>query len=592
MERSEAQSPQQPEKPDALGCFCLVLHSHVPYVLGHSTWPHGSAMAYEAAAETYMPIIDLCQQLASEGYVANLTIGLTPVVLEQLSDDRFKGWFASYLENKIDEAHHNFEEFRWRGEGHLQHLAYLWRERYISLLRDFTERYHRDLVGAFRELQDEGQIEIMTSAATHGYLPLLREDGSVQAQIKEGITTYNRHFGRWPRGFWLPECAYRPRARWGVPEEIGSTGEVWMRKGLEEFLGENGIDYFIVDTHMLQGGWPLPVTVETDQTMGKLWSRIRRRPVPDEDRWPKDPHYPYFVGDYFEDHPPVACFARDPSTSLQVWSAEWGYPGDGWYLDFHKKHYPGGLRYWRITDDSGDLAAKQQYGPEKAAERVYENAGHFMWLVKETLRGCSRDFRRLPVVCAPFDAELFGHWWFEGVEWLGYVLRWMNQDPEIQMLTCHEYLRRHPPTSAISLPEGSWGQGGGHWVWLNPETTWTWQRIYDAELDMQALVREQGDNRDPVIQKFLQQAARELLLMQASDWQFLITTWTARDYAEFRLQAHHSDFKRVASMARRYARGEWLTEEDWAYYGQLCDRDRPFHDVNPLWFRDIEHPAI
>ena len=118
---SESDGP--PAKPEALGAFCLVLHSHVPYVLGHSTWPHGSEMAYEAAAETYMPLIELCQQLAAEGYVANLTIGLTPVVLEQLSDDRFKGWFASYLENKMDEAQHNFEEFRWRGEGHLQHLA-------------------------------------------------------------------------------------------------------------------------------------------------------------------------------------------------------------------------------------------------------------------------------------------------------------------------------------------------------------------------------------------------------------------------------------------------------------------------------------
>ena len=574
---------------DRCGSFILILHAHIPYVLGHSTWPHGSQMLYEAAADTYMPLLQAIENLAAEGIPANVAISFSSVTLEQLADDRFKEWFSAYLSETRNVALQNQEEFRNRGDLHLEFLAGRWHDYYAHLSDKFCNEYQRDIIAAFRRQQDAGNIEIMTCAATHGYLPLLREDGSVQAQVTQAVTTYERFFGQRPRGCWLPECAYRPRARWAPPPEVSGVQIPYPRKGIEEFLGENGFDYFIVDTHMLSGGPAVPVRVEESATLGKLWNQIRRVDAPGDGI--KTPYRPYFVGHYFEDHPAVAALIRDETTSLKVWSGTHGYPGDGNYLEFHKKHIPGDLRYWKVTGPGVDLGYKHPYYPDDAAQRAELHAGNFLWNVKTRLRHASCGDGPEPVLVAPFDAELFGHWWHEGPWWLEKTLRWMNQDPEVNVTTPHRYLAENTPTSAIALPEGSWGAGGGHHVWLNEETRWTWARIYDAETEMRQLLLDLGPGHDEAAASLIKQAARELLLLQASDWQFLITTASAADYTAARLDAHWSDFKKCTNMARRYSRGDWIDQHEWEEFGAICDRDRVFSDIDPLWFRDIRQPA-
>ncbi|MCX7599084.1 MAG: DUF1957 domain-containing protein, partial [Armatimonadetes bacterium] len=330
--------------------------------------------------------------------------------------------------------------------------------------------------------------------------------------------------------------------------------------------------------------------VEWHDTLGKLWGRLRQIREPMRYDGPRTPYAPYFIASWVQDLPAVAAFIRDPATGLRVWSARHGYPGDFDYLEFHKKHIPGDLRYWRVTDASGDLASKEVYVPEWAENKAREHAGNFLWVVKETLRWAPRDGRR-PVLCAPFDAELFGHWWHEGPLFLEHVLRWMHHDPDIHLATCSEYLAQFPPTEAIQLPEGSWGAGGGHWVWDNDRVAWTWPKIWDAELDYLALLRDHGLGHDAPSRALVTQAGRELLLLQASDWQFLITTDGAPDYASQRFGAHHGDFKRLAHTARRYCRGEWVTPEEWEHLGGCQDRDRLFPDLDPQWFAHVDRPA-
>ena len=570
---------------EPVGSFVLVLHGHIPYVLGHGTWPHGAQMLFEAAADTYIPLLWVIEELAAEGIPANITISLSPVTIEQLADDRFKEWFEGYLNDKIHWAGDNEGQFDSWGEGHLAYLARRWREYYQALRDNFVDRYDRDIVGQYRMWQDRGHIEVMTCAATHGYLPLLREDASISLQVKQAVATYERSFGRRPRAFWLPEGAYRPRCQWAPPPFVSGQQPSYTRPGIEEFLANNGIDYFVVDTHLLGGGAPEPVYIDFEHTLGKQWGTIRKMHEPQPYDGEKSPYRAYFVGHYYEDHPPVAAFIRDPQTGLKVWSAEHGYPGDSAYLEFHQKHQPGDLRYWRVTGPECALGDKQQYVPDWADGTVREQAGNFLWTVKETLRANQPASGQRPVLCAPFDAELFGHWWFEGPRFLTHVLRWMHQDPEIEVVTGSQYLAHNPPPTAVTLPEGSWGAGGGHWVWLNEDTRWCWERIYDAELDLRNLIQEHGGGHDATMHQLIQQALRELLLLQASDWEFLITTWSARDYAETRIQSHHTDLKRVVELARRYGRGEWLSDEDWAYFGGLADRDHIFADIDPDWYK-------
>jgi len=570
--------------------LALVLHAHLPYVVAHGRWPHGADWLNECAAESYVPLLDVLYRLRNEGTPPKITINITPVLAEQLADDGFKQQFIGYLEQRIESAIADRRGFERAGEKQLLGLASYWQDFFTGVLSRFRDDYQQDIIGAFRRLQDEGAIEIMTCAATHGYLPLLGTDEAVQAQVKEGVACHRRHFGRAPRGFWLPECAYRPRYEWASPVEGAGARTPHLRKGIEEFLSENGLDYFIIDSALLMGGQAVGVYIDRFEALKTLWQRFAESYRPLEENSEKSPYSLYLAGSATEGREPVAIFTRDEKTGIQVWSGDHGYPGDGWYLDFHKKHFPGGHRYWRVTSPKADLANKSPYEPHRAAERVPENAGHFKELVKEILRERREQGAETSVVCAPYDAELFGHWWFEGPEWLYHVLKWVHADPEMRAVTCSEYLDEHQPSTVVSLPEGSWGQGGFHWIWLNEWTNWTWRRVYEAEEEFRALLNRTLDTADDKLVTILKQTARELLLLESSDWQFLISTWSARDYAETRAAEHFNVFKRLAEMASRYAAGERLDEGDWTYLGEMEERDRVFPILELDWFRRVEFP--
>jgi 1,4-alpha-glucan branching enzyme len=544
----------------------------------------------EASAETYLPLLNVLNDLVDEGISPKLTMGITPVLCEQLRDGTFITEFQEYVEMKIDSAIQDEQHFSQVGDTKMFHQAALWRETYRGILRDFNERYNRDIVGGFAALQNNGHIEVITSSATHGYFPLLSRDCSIQAQVRQGIQTYQRHFGRAPRGFWLPECAYRPRYPW-MPPIIGFAEDPYPRKGVEEFLSENGLDYFVIDSHLLKGGKAIGVYIARFEALRQLWGQFEKAYKPTPEDVTKSPYDTYLVSSGSESKRPVAVFTRDPETGVQVWSGEWGYPGDGSYLDFHKKRFPGGLRYWKVTSPKSDLADKEVYDQEAVEDRIKENASHFKDLLKEQLTRHYEETGKPGILTAPFDAELFGHWWYEGPRWLYYVLKWVAADPDLELTTCSEYLDKHPAETVISIPEGSWGEGGFHWIWLNEWTEWTWKHIYEAEDRMMALASAfVGRTDNGLFQRVLKQAARELLLLQASDWQFLISTWSARDYAELRVALHAGDFNHLASMAEALGRGEELSAGDLAFLGGCEARDTLFPDIDPAWWARLDYP--
>ena len=573
------------------GAFTFVLHGHLPYVLAHGTWPHGSDMLFECAAESYLPLLQTFDRLAADGISPKVTMGITPVLAEQLTDPVFKEQFSSYLEMRVRTAAENRDEFTKSKEDDLADLAERWRRHFSSVREAFRGEYGSDLIGAFRRLQDAGHIEIITCAATHAYLPLIGYDESLQGQVKQAVRSYERHFGRPPRGFWLPECGYRPRYSWASPLPDAGPREPRLRKGTEEFLAENGIEYFIVDTATLMGGAAVGVYVERFEGLQRLWERFRASYRPGPVDLEKSPYEVYLAASAAEDKPPVAVFTRDERTGIQVWSGDQGYPGDAWYLDFHKKHFPGGHRYWRVTSADSGLGSKERYEPDRAAARIPENADHFAHLVHETLAEHAAETGRYGFVCAPYDAELFGHWWFEGPDWLERAIRDIAADPAVELVTCSEHLERHTPEAAVSLPESSWGQGGFHWIWLNEWTTWIWEHVYTAEAEFPDLARQALESDDPILADIVAQAGRELLLLEASDWPFLISTWSARDYAERRAALHHEAFARLADMARRRAQGEEISADDQQFLAECKERDALFPDLDVAWWARAERPA-
>jgi 1,4-alpha-glucan branching enzyme len=558
--------------------LCIVLHAHLPWVVGHGRWPHGTDWLCEAAVETYLPLWRILFELGRGKPLVRLTVGLSPILCEQLASRGFREELVTYLDLKQEAAARDAMEFRAAGLTGRERMAQRWGAYFEAAERELAS-LGWNLVSAFRALEERGTVEVVTCAATHAYLPLLGRQSSIRAQIRAGKEAHRRHFGREPRGIWLPECAYRPSGPW-YPA-VGNAPPSY-RPGLEDFIASAGLRYFVVDTHLVAGS---PESALSSYLQQMVSSDEEDSPFTAPPRPPASqpalagatPYEPYLVGS-------VHAFARDPRTSKLVWSAREGYPGAASYLEFHKRHHPGGLRYWSVTNHSADLGAKEDYDEQRARQQALADAEHFVSIVE----GLAREIRKeleAPTIVAPYDAELFGHWWFEGPIFLERVLTLLADSEEIGLETLGSALEQRPATHELRLPEGSWGQGGGHDVWLNSGTRFVWRLIYEAEQKFETLVRARVDRAGRLESRVLRQLARTLLLLEASDWPFLVTSRTAHDYAELRVLEHHEAFNRLYAMARHLGNGGAPSARDLDALEALEATDAVFPEADPAWWR-------
>jgi 1,4-alpha-glucan branching enzyme len=559
------------------GAFTFVLHSHLPYARKAGRWPHGEEWLHEAAMETYVPLLEMLYALRDDGVPFRITIGITPILAEQLADADVQDHFDQYMEDRIEAARKDIALFQAEEpvNEQLLFLAGWYKNWFEKIKKLFDERFNRDILGAFRTLQDEGLVEITTCAATHGYLPLMGSDSTINAQLRTGIRSYERFFGRKPTGIWLPECAYRPAY-------VTETGR--KRAGVEHYLQQNGLKVFFSETHTITGG--RAVGVAAGDIIGP-YGEIKRRYVIPQTKELNVPErsattfYPYYVYDttaYPENrHSDVAVIGRNNRIGQQVWSADWGYPGDFDYREFHRKAGSSGIQYWRITGAGVDLGHKDFYHPDWASYKLDQHAEHFAHLVGDQLRQFHHETGRFGLVAANYDTELFGHWWFEGVEWLGKVLRHLASNEDVELTTASRHVRMHPPQDVLNLPESSWGAGGTHFVWDNNETHWMWVPIHEAEARMEALANRYTDPT-PHEARVLAQTAREALLLESSDWPFLVTTGQAREYSIQRFSQHLERFNALAASLEKGAPDTALADE---YY----ELDKVFPDIDYRDFR-------
>lgn len=560
------------------GYISLTLHAHLPYVIHHGSWPHGMEWLLEAAAECYLPLLRVFRKLERDGICLAANINLSPILLEQLAHPSFQAEFPRYLRRKIDFAIEDETLFRQTGEERIAETARYWADFYRLALEEF-EALGQDIIGSFRYFDETGQIELITSAATHGYLPLIGNDECCIAQVKTGVTTHQRHLGKHPRGIWIPECGYRPAAYWQQPvvsADEASSQPGAERVGTEEVAAQGGLRYFFVDTHLVEQSLHFTPYLQHPAVLEEQLAQTNLRDV----------YRPYYADGPLAHRNPVAVFPRDPRTGLQVWSGEQGYPGDGEYLDFHKKRWPGGHRYWRVTDAKMDMGLKQPYLAERAAARTKVHAQHFAGLVLDALAS-QMDADDPPILSAAFDAELFGHWWFEGPLWLEEVAReFARAESGVRLTTAGDYLEAHPPTGFLKMPEGSWGKGGNNDVWLNPETAWTWTHIYAAEERVRGIASRETWRDGEIGERVMKQLCRELLLLESSDWQFLITTESARDYAESRFMTHLEQLKALETLWHEFETTLALREDSYQRLIEIEKRDNVFPDIDPgLWAR-------
>lgn len=501
----------------------MVLHGHLPFVRHpeHEDFLEEDWL-YEAITETYVPLILMFENLTNDNIDFRLTMTLSPTLTSMLSDSLLQERYLKHLNKLIELSYKEIERTTWQGQFH--NLALMYRDQFCKT-RDCFERYHRNLVNAFKKFQDMGKLEVITCGATHGYFPLMEAcKDSVRAQVRVAVSHYESVFGRPPRGIWLPECGYYP--------------------GHDEILREAGIRYFFTDSHGLLHGTPRP-------------------------------KYGVFAPVYCKGSG-VACFSRDLESSKQVWSSVEGYPGDYNYREFYRDigfdleydyikpyiHPDGirintGIKYYRIT---GTTNHKEPYMPEWARQRAAEHAGNFMFNRQKQVEYLYNFMQKKPIIVSPYDAELFGHWWYEGPQWLEFLIRKIACDQsDIRMITPSEYLVENPRNQVINPSMSSWGWKGYSEMWLQGSNDWIYRHLHAASERMTELVKSYPDVNG-LAKRALNQALRELLLAQSSDWAFILGTGTHTSYAERRTKDHLLRFNRLYEDVKAGAIDEgWLS---------------------------------
>jgi 1,4-alpha-glucan branching enzyme len=480
----------------AQGYLALVLHGHLPFVRHpeHEKFLEESWL-FEAITETYIPLLQVFEGWLHDGMRPRVTLSLSPTLCSMLADPLLQERYERHLNRLIELAEKEIHRTHWDRAYH--ELAWMYHHRF-SVARDYWHRAGRNLVGAFRKLQDRGILEIATVAATHGFLPLMAgQPESIRAQILVARDHYRSCFGCDPRGIWLPECGYV--------------------EGVEKHLQEANLRWFITDTHGILHATPRP-------------------------------RYGVFAPNG------IAAFGRDLDSARQVWSKEEGYPGDPRYRDFYRDvgfdldfdyvrpYLPSpdlrgftGIKYHRI---SGQEGAKEIYNRQEALQVADQHAGHFLGARMGQIQHLAGIMDRPPLLLSPYDAELFGHWWYEGPEFLNVFVRKAYYDQQVfQLVTPHDYLAKHPTQQVAQPSMSSWGEEGYSRVWLNEQNEWIFPHLQVAQERMTELARR-FPNPDPLTARGLRQAARELLLAQASDWPFILRTGTSPDYARKRVKDH------------------------------------------------------
>jgi 1,4-alpha-glucan branching enzyme len=480
--------------------LALVLHAHLPFVRHPEHARHlEERWFYEALVECYLPLVEAFDRLADEGVPFALTMSVTPPLAAMMHDDLLRWRFHEHL-GRI-EALAEREMKRLWGDERFAPIATFYRD-HFARMRAVWDRHQGDVLAALVRHWDEGRLELLTCSATHCYLPgMLPAREGIRPQLELGVRGFERIVGRKPAGAWLAECAYHP--------------------SFDDEIARAGIQFTILDTHGI----------------------LHARPRP-----PFGVHAPVCSPNG------VTFFGRDVASGRQVWSRDDGYPGDAYYREFYRdigfdlpeselmgevagdgSRLMTGLKYFRITGKGVD---KQPYQPGVAAEKAREHAAAFVLNRATQARGLAAGMPIPPVIVAPYDAELYGHWWFEGPTFLEAVFRTLAATRgDLEPITLRRYLERHPVSVQATPSASSWGAGGYGEVWVGRDAAWIWRHVHHATRYTKWLVRKHKD-ADGVRGKALDQVVRELLLLQSSDWPFILKTGTVARYAEARIRAH------------------------------------------------------
>ena len=491
-----------------MGIFCLVLHTHLPYVRRNGVWPSGEDFFRTAATESYLPVLGALERLADDGMTDALTVGLSPMIAHQMADPhmlRELEWYLGGIELRALQQTANYHGVHAPA---FRDLAAF----YTRFAREQGARLDAlgpdGIAGAFADLARADAIELIGGPATHPFLPRVTEPTLTRTQLRLGADEFATLTGSAPQGMWLPECAYAPEL------------------DLEDMVSAVGVEHVVLDGP----------TVLKSAGPGATFQPIR---VSDGD---------------------LIAFGRNLDVTYRVWSPTGGYPTGRWYRDFYHYDTEAGFKDWRVTSISKPVERKQPYEPAQGAAAARADAEDFADLIAATLATHEAETGREGIVVAAYDTELFGHWWFEGPVFLEHLFRVLADRPDVRACSLRAARAALDEPARTEVVEGSWGFRKDDRSWVSDETEWLWKTLADLEADTVRAVREWGHVTGARAEA-LDQMVREAMLAQASDWPFMIIRGRNPDYARERFDGHRARWAHLLDLVRGHAPDDVIARE-------------------------------
>ena len=508
----------------------LHLHTHMPYVINHDKWPHGSVWLSEVVLESYLPILGIIENLRREGIRPSLSFDFSPVLLEQLSHSNASRIFAEYAEKQIEQSEKDLRKFSKIPDAVYNiPMGEYWKSFYEQGLQTLHEMNDGSIIERFRIAEQDGLIEFMTCGLTHAYLPLLDLEQSTRMQIASSVMMHELYFAHKPQTLFLPECGYAPTLK-------GKNSDYY----LEDIILEQSINMILLDQQH-----SMKYLESEHHALRKLPESLR-------------PLSQVRLQKTFNNQS-LKVLIRHKSASDKVWSEKTGYPSHSAYLDFHKREYDSTLRYWKVTNLPEYPQEKYPYVMADAKKQAYLDAKEYVEYLEKLALAYLEQVNETGVICLAFDTELFGHWWFEGPEFLTNFIREMDKSDILSLKLPSEILW-NDSMNTVQCSAGSWGMNGTDETWKNESTMWLLDIMHDAEQRFEERVNS-IDINDQLQKRIMDQALRELLLMQASDWPFLITKNQASDYAKERFIQHQECFASLITFFDVIYSGKQLTND-------------------------------
>jgi 1,4-alpha-glucan branching enzyme len=506
----------------------IVLNAHLPFVRHFEERENrgpgpfrspGESWFFDALSDTYLPLLETFRRLDEDHVPFRLGISLSPVLCEMLSDDYLIKKYLAYTDRQIEFGRRELE--RTGGQEELHTLAKYYYDLAINRRFLFTERYERNILKALDFYQRKGRVEILPTAATHAFLPFLCSSAeAVQAQIEVGIVSCRSAFGQSPQGFWLPELGWIP--------------------ALEEYLGAYNFGYTIVESHGLVYGNP-------PAEKGTFY------PV-------KTPSGLFILARDYYAATGIPQIIRNSRYRDNNKDAGYDLPVDliGPFLGENGARTGTGYKYWRAGTDKGQ---RLLYDPGAAEKQAAEDARYFLEKGVSRLKAAAALMDEAPLSLWAFDADTFGRGWFEGHVFLEALFREGARQDDIQFMTPAEYIYKQDVQKFQTvIPEfSSCGTNGYAETWLDASNDWMYRHLIRAQYRMIEMAeRFSGDSG--LKERVLNQAAREILLAQASDWPKMMYREDHAEFARAGVEESLRNFTTIyEALGSNYISTEWLT---------------------------------